>query len=161
MKDLIFPPQTIKMVEYANNTKGSTGVVLRNNDEPVMWMTPKGFIGIELHQKSKDFLKTCFSKYKDAECGYVIECKAGVIIHLYPESDTYDKDGEALGYADSLLCTAKIYDFAEKKVYTKHNVDGIMSCAGNVRVFKDGSTVFYVHQNCEVTTGQCLRVTLL
>lgn len=116
---------------------------------------------IELHPISIDYIKNTLGQYAEESFPYGEELWVeDPIIHLYATHDTRNKNGELIGFNDSLFCDVIIYDKHNYKKYKLTNKDGLdllSTSVRAVRIFKDGSTmtVFYgkhlIHSSQAIT----------
>lgn len=96
---------------------------------------------IEIHPKSEKFLDID-SMYEKTD---KLELAKKVIIHLYPDRDTMDKDGNLTGFVDKLFFKCKIYNLDNMTVFETENKDGIdfgfdFPHSIQTAIYKDGST---------------------
>jgi len=103
---------------------------------------------IELHPKSVEYMDEVMEQYTESDGSAPRDYPKGVILHMYPTKDVYDKKGNLCGYQDGLLFRLRIFDQATKKVYTYENRDAItLDYTADymfVRVFKDMSTMVVI-----------------
>ncbi|PHA03034.1 hypothetical protein COE51_01440 [Bacillus pseudomycoides] len=111
---------------------------------------------VELHENSVEYLREVFTIYTEVDS--LSRAVKNPIIHIYPEEDTYDEQGNLNGYIDSLFMTVCIYDTDKMTVYKSKNLhDGIMPFGmlnvSKIRIFKDLSTMIVLRGTYRINTS--------
>lgn len=123
---------------------------------------------IPLHENSREWIDNEFFKGFNHDNTYTAgtykevcesECKR-LIIHMYPEKDTYNIDsGELYGFSDSLFFRTIIYNTDNLKYYDYSLHDEIrLEVEHQIRIFKDGSTMIIINQPCIIGCGMSFAV---
>lgn len=111
---------------------------------------------IEIHDKSVEYLKDIFSRYKE-----IYELNKNInnpIIHMYPVEDTHDEDGDLNGYIDALFFKLHIYDPENGTVYKGNRYhDGILPFKelniSQIKIFKDLSTMIVLRGRYNISVS--------
>lgn len=108
---------------------------------------------IILRKESKSLLEYVKNEYKEIEKYVPVK---ELLIHMYPESDTWMEDGEWWsGYMDSLFMTIKVYDPENKTVFIMKGRDmidltGFEGHSSTIKMFKDKSTMITLKSRKEI-----------
>jgi len=114
---------------------------------------------IKLHPKSEKLIKETFGWY--TQVGQPIEKINGrCVIHMYPTEDTYDENGELVGYRDALFFNVHVYDAENRICYIRNRADAITTgdVGVTVKYFKDGSTMLVMDGNIDIIYGQAICI---
>ena len=115
---------------------------------------------VKTTNESKKIIKDTFSQYDKADSlPKVITEK--IVIHLYPERDTIDEEGQTCGFWDSLFFMCRIYFTEQKKYIEFHTKDAInIDRRTDIRIFKDGSTMItvYASENSPISIDNCQMI---
>jgi hypothetical protein len=99
---------------------------------------------VKLHQNSIDYAKKTFGMYQLTD-----ELDSSIkdpILHMYPVEDTYDEEGDLIGYSDALFFRIDVYNTQNMTVYKGNKLhDGILPFrdinVSQLKIFKDLSTM--------------------
>ncbi|MEM4994831.1 hypothetical protein WKH56_19915 [Priestia sp. SB1] len=114
---------------------------------------------VDLTVENLDYIEKVFSQY-DESTEEINEIKGRAIIHMYPKSDTHNKNGSLDGFIDALFFEAHIYDVDNNRVYrtgaTKDEIQ--IDVESRVRFFKDLSTMIIINTPIKIRYGQSMTV---
>lgn len=114
---------------------------------------------IPLNEKSKKIIEETFSSYKEAtKIPNILYGRT--VIHMYPQKDTIENDGELIGFEDSLLFNFNIYDTANRKVYKRIGLfdEFVIEVPCRIRSFKDLSTMIIIDKNISIGGSQSILI---
>lgn len=117
-------------------------------------------MSIQLHEKSREFTKTIFSRYQTVPLDDVV-LDGTFVLHLYPTKDTLNTNGKAEGYFDSLFFRLDIYDVENNVKYSIKNRDEVVvldDLKPHIRIFKDGSTVIFSREKVRLLLNKMVTM---
>jgi hypothetical protein len=116
-------------------------------------------IEIPLNEKSKKIIEETFSQYKEStKLPKVLSGRT--VIHMYPQKDTIESNGDLIGFEDSLLFNFNIYDTTHKRVYKRMGLfdEFVMEVPCRIRSFKDLSTMIVIDKNISIGGSQSILI---